>query len=103
MRARDTSVHHLERARITGRGAVITLFVVCLRLVASIPCHADPPPNLRIAFIGDQGLDADAQAVLTMIRDEGASAVMHSGDFDYEDNPEAWNHQIDAILGPNFP
>ena len=56
-----------------------------------------------IAFIGDQGLGANAQAVLTMIRDAGADAVMHSGDFDYSDNPQAWNDQIDAILGPNFP
>jgi calcineurin-like phosphoesterase family protein len=56
-----------------------------------------------IAFIGDQGLGPNAQAVLTMIRDEGADAIVHSGDFDYADNPQAWDAQIDAIFGANFP
>ena len=28
---------------------------------------------------------------------------MHNGDFDYEDNPAAWNARIDRILGENYP
>jgi hypothetical protein len=62
-----------------------------------------PPVNLKIAFIGDQGLGASAEAVLHLIRSEGADAVIHSGDFDYADNPAAWEGQIDAILGADFP
>lgn len=38
-----------------------------------------------------------------MIKDENVDMVMHQGDFDYEDNPEKWNQQINEILGPNFP
>ena len=49
-----------------------------------------PPENFTIAFIGDQGLGSNAEAVLQLIGDEGADAVVHSGDFDLQDNPAAW-------------
>ncbi|MCA1565870.1 MAG: metallophosphoesterase [Acidobacteria bacterium] len=62
-----------------------------------------PPANLKIAFIGDQGLDANAVAVLNLIKAEGAQAVLHSGDFDYIDNPAAWDAQINSVLGADFP
>jgi len=62
-----------------------------------------PPPEFKIAFIGDQGLSPSAQAVLQLIRDEGADAVVHAGDFDYQYDPAAWDAQIDAILGADFP
>ena len=62
-----------------------------------------PPPEFTIAFLGDQGLGGDAEAVLRLIRDEGADAVMHLGDFDYHDDPASWDAQIDAILGPGLP
>jgi uncharacterized repeat protein (TIGR02543 family) len=62
-----------------------------------------PPPDFTIAFIGDQGLGPDAEAVLQLIADEGADAVLHSGDFDYADDPAAWDDQIDRVLGPDFP
>jgi hypothetical protein len=62
-----------------------------------------PPPEFTVAFFGDQGLNEDAEAVLRLVRDEGADAVLHVGDFDYERDPEAWDAQIDAILGPDFP
>lgn len=61
------------------------------------------PVNFTIAFIGDQGLGSDARAVLTLIKNEGADAVVHGGDFDYEDDPAAWDGQIDAVLGADFP
>ena len=49
--------------------------------------HTDT--NFRVAFIGDQGLDSNAIAVLNLIKDEGAQMVLHQGDLDYEDNPDA--------------
>jgi hypothetical protein len=61
------------------------------------------PVDLTIAFIGDQGLGIDAEAVLHLIKAEGAHAVLHSGDFDYADDPAAWEAQIDAVLGSDFP
>ena len=59
--------------------------------------------NLTIAFIGDQGLGSNARAVLNLIKSEGAHAIVHSGDFDYDDDPLAWDTQINDILGVNFP
>lgn len=61
------------------------------------------PKNFIIAFIGDQTLSPDAKAVLNLIKSEGAQAVIHQGDFDYIDDPAAWEAQIDDILGSDFP
>jgi hypothetical protein len=61
------------------------------------------PANLKIAFIGDQGLGPDAVAVLNLIKSEGAEAILHSGDLEYTDNPLAWEAQVNSVLGPDFP
>ena len=61
------------------------------------------PPNFKVAFIGDQGLGRDSRAVLEMIRGEGADMVLHSGDFDYDDDPDGWDQQINETLGEDFP
>lgn len=60
-------------------------------------------PELLVAFIGDQGANGMSDAVLELIRAEGAAAVIHNGDFDYESDPSAWNARIDRILGPSYP
>ena len=52
---------------------------------ATIPTE----PNLKIAFIGDTGSlnpGQDFEKVLQLIKTEGASAIMHQGDFDYNFN-----------------
>ncbi|KYF52723.1 hypothetical protein BE04_07245 [Sorangium cellulosum] len=60
-------------------------------------------PGLLVAFIGDQGNGSNADAVLQLIEDEGAAATIHNGDFDYANNPAAWENRINGILGPNYP
>ena len=62
-----------------------------------------PPENFTIAFIGDQGYGKNAKAVLQLIKNEGADMVLHQGDFDYLDDPEKWDGQINEILGKDFP
>ncbi len=62
-----------------------------------------PPENFTIAFFGDQGLTVNSRQVLQLVGAEGAHAVMHVGDFDYDDNPKAWNAQINKVLGASFP
>ena len=74
-----------------------------LALTATVAAQQTPPANFRMAFIGDQGLGANAVAVLNLIKQEGAQAVMHSGDLDYVDDPAAWEAQINSVLGANFP
>mgnify|MGYP001240950921 CR=1 FL=1 len=60
-------------------------------------------PELRVAFIGDQGLGPNAIAVLELIKDEGAQMVLHQGDFDYKDDPDKWDRRISDVLGSDFP
>ena len=60
-------------------------------------------PELRVAFIGDQGLGPNAIAVLNLIKNEGAHLVLHQGDFDYKDDPDKWDRQISDVLGSDFP
>ncbi|WP_437877264.1 DNRLRE domain-containing protein [Sorangium sp. So ce513] len=60
-------------------------------------------PGLLVAFIGDQGNGSNADAVLNLIKDEGADATIHNGDFDYASNPTAWENRINNILGANYP
>eukprot|EP00002_Diphylleia_rotans_P009173 TRINITY_DN1920_c0_g1_i3.p1 TRINITY_DN1920_c0_g1~~TRINITY_DN1920_c0_g1_i3.p1 ORF type:complete len:501 (-),score=104.09 TRINITY_DN1920_c0_g1_i3:357-1859(-) len=64
---------------------------------------ADMQPNLKIVFLGDQGLGSNPIAVLNDVKAWGPHAVIHSGDFDYADNPTAWNNQINNVLGASFP
>ena len=74
-------------------------------LPAGIQTHAadKTPKNFKIAFIGDQGYSDSSRAVLKLIKSEGAQAVVHAGDFDYKHNPKAWDADINAILGDDFP
>lgn len=60
-------------------------------------------PDLLIAFIGDQGANGNSDAVLELIKDEGATATVHNGDFDYASNPADWDRRINDILGPSYP
>ncbi|WP_146156256.1 metallophosphoesterase [Enhygromyxa salina] len=70
----------------------------------------DPPllgtptkENLRVAFIGDQGLGGDAVDVLDLIKDENAEFLVIAGDFDYDDDPSAWDEQTVDSLGEDYP
>lgn len=72
------------------------------------PRSPDPEPlldgNVRIAFIGDQGIGATATELLKRIRSEGAQLVVHAGDLSYGDGtPAEWIAQIDSVLGADFP
>ena len=59
---------------------------------ASLPTPTPlTPEGFKIAFIGDQDINSDAEAVLALIRDEGADMVLHQGDFDNEDDPDSWD------------
>lgn len=61
------------------------------------------PVNYKVAFFGDQGLGANALAVLNMIDQEGADMIMHDGDLDYTDDPQAWEDQVAQVFPADFP
>lgn len=102
-------------ALTVGDNGTVTLYAGTNALW-SRPVIVDPPPPppppddgaVTIAFIGDQGWESAGQyngprAVLQMIEAEGADAVMHQGDFDYRDDPDAWEDMINDELGTDFP
>ena len=70
-------------------------FLACLgAMVLASGARAQTPPGFTVAFLGDQSLGPSAVAVLELIASEGADAVVHSGDLDYVDNPQAWEAHI---------
>jgi hypothetical protein len=88
---------------------LITTLTVVFALLGYLFSHfflseaARTKHEITVAFIGDQGLTPESQKVLELIKSENADLLMVQGDFDYEDNPEAWDNQFDTILGQNFP
>lgn len=108
------------RAALRGSAAVAVLGAAPLLTLAGCAAESGPSngtggaggttagvtptdANLRVAFIGDQGLGPDAVAVLQLIQEEGADFVIHNGDFDYADDPDAWDAQINSVLGDDYP
>jgi hypothetical protein len=70
----------------------------------ALPAFAQQTPaGLKVAFTGDQGLGENPERVLQLVLDEGAEALFVQGDFDYADDPAAWDDMLTRILGPNFP
>lgn len=55
--------------------------------------------GLRVAFFGDQSLSKNARDLLALIRAEQVDMVIHMGDFDYSDNPAAWETLMNDGLG----
>ncbi|MFQ6026838.1 MAG: phytase, partial [Dehalococcoidia bacterium] len=71
-----------------------------------------PPPDFKVAFIGDQGIFPTSQAVLQLIQNEGAQMVLHMDDLGYGGSSgseydgqaaQEWEDQINGILGNDFP
>lgn len=60
-------------------------------------------PNLKIAFIGDTGIGTNAEKVMTLIKNEGASAVFHQGDFDYTNSPSAFESHLQKTVPTTLP
>ena len=87
---------------LAGPAGPLAVAVLCA-LLAAVPSAAQTPPNFKVAFIGDQSFDPAARAVASLILSEGAHAVVHAGDFDYEDNPAAWNDSLDVWFGADLP
>jgi hypothetical protein len=91
-------LHRVDRSWIP-----LTTLVLGLALAVSANAQSVPPPEYKLAFLGDQGIDDEAEAVLELVLAEGAEALVHLGDFDYDDDPQAWMDLLDSVLGPDFP
>ena len=62
-----------------------------------------PPPDYKVAFIGDSGYGSDFEAVLNLIKTEGTDLVLHQGDLAYTSDAAGFFGKIDAALGSDFP
>jgi hypothetical protein len=63
----------------------------------------DTPANFRVAFIGDTEAGANFKSVLTLIKNEGAQAVVVAGDMGYANSATTWVAAADSVLGDTFP
>ena len=79
------------------KSVLIVLFYVLLISGAT----AQP---VKVAFIGDQGTDVNAQAVLQLVESEGTQLLLIQGDLGYDpDTAAIWEANLDRILGVDFP
>lgn len=85
-----------------ARGAFAVPIILCMALAVRAQPEL-PPPGFKVAFLGDQGLLPASEAVLRLVKSEGAELLVHLGDFDYAYNPKAWEDQTNRILGRDFP
>jgi hypothetical protein len=93
----------LETAKAVMHLYSKAILILILFLIACTDQILSPENPVKVAFIGDQGITENSRKVLELIRQEGADMVLHQGDFDYTDDPEAWDLMISDILGKNFP
>ena len=99
-------------AQVAGLASCLAFITAISVSISSNDAHAGapaaPPENFKVAFIGDQAIGTNAEAVLQLISDEGADMVIHLGDFGYgnETDPQTaldWDAQITSTLGASFP
>ncbi len=90
-------------ARATDNLGATTVSAPVLVTVGGNVVGEATPPNFKVAFFGDEGLGANSAAVLNLVKNEGAHALVISGDLDYSDNPATWEAQLNGILGSDFP
>ncbi len=60
-------------------------------------------PNLKIGFIGDTSTGTNFRSVLTLIKNEGAAALVVEGDMSYSASPSTWWSDVNSVLGSSFP
>jgi hypothetical protein len=90
--------------RAFGTSCLQRGLVLALALGLAAPSAAqETTRGLKVAFTGDQNLGSDAEEVLRLVLAEGAEVLLIQGDFDYQDDPAAWEAMLDKVLGPNFP
>ncbi len=95
------------------RPIVIALIVALMTLLAPSGAGAEGAPtptlpNFKVAFLADEGVNANAQAVLQLVLAEGADMVLVQGDLGYGDetSPQSaidWDNQVTAVLGADYP
>ena len=72
---------------------------VVLTCAVSAPAAA----QTKICFMGDSGVGTNAVNTHNLCKSNGAQAIVHTGDLDYQNSPTNWENFINARVGSNFP
>jgi hypothetical protein len=85
--------------------AIAISFIVSISLTTKIeqPVPISHTQQIKVAFIGDQGISGPSEVVLNLIKQEQAQVILNQGDFDYANDPQAWDSELSRVLGPTFP
>ena len=59
--------------------------------------------NLKVAFVGDTADGTNWKAVLDLIKNEGASAIVTLGDMTYDADPNGWWTATESKVSTSFP
>ena len=60
--------------------------------------------NIKVAFLGDQGVKENARAVLSLVANEGTDLLLIQGDLGYGENTATrWEENLNTALGSDFP
>ncbi|KAJ3033410.1 hypothetical protein HDV00_006376 [Rhizophlyctis rosea] len=79
------------------------IFASAPKVNITLHARSTPPAYYKVAFVGDHGLGTNPTGVFNMIKNWGAQALVSLGDYDYTDNPSAFDTLITNTLGANFP
>ncbi|AJF61583.1 hypothetical protein QT06_C0001G0748 [archaeon GW2011_AR15] len=62
----------------------------------------EPPAEIKVAFIANQGIGANAKTLLNFTRQEGAVMIVHAGNLGMGSTPAQWETMINTSLDPGF-
>jgi len=84
------------------RKPYLRFLLVVLTSLLSLSTAAATP--IKVAFVADQGTNADSLAVLKLIKKEQAELLLIQGDLGYEDGAAPlWEENLNTALGNDFP
>lgn len=71
----------------------LIVFLGSLSFFFAAPAFAEiaPTETFKVGFVGDQEIKGQSYQVLRTMREQGVKLMVILGDFDYHDNPTAWN------------
>jgi hypothetical protein len=106
-------IHRLKKLKKINmlRGGVVAVFAIVALTILGFRMHESHEvsaqtaeyPNLKVAFIGDDGNGQNHKSNLTMIKSEGSSFIVDGGDLDYKNNPTLWDDLFTSVMGSSYP
>ena len=83
--------------------ALFYSLILTVLVVFSGVAKAKTPKELKVAYVGDQGVLPTSIKVLRLVKNEDAKLLVLLGDLDYVDKPELFEKMMNRELGEKFP